>query len=348
MSIETAAESVSGIRRWIAAWIVLALSISSVAGADSGNSIELTVSSFFPPNHVQIRDVVAPWARNIERLSGGSVAVSIRTDAALGPAPTQFDLARDGVADIAIGLPAYTPGRFPLSSVFELPFLVSDAESGSIVLWEIYRTHLQREYSDVKVLWMFVHGPGQLLTQKPVRTLEDLRGMKIRSPGPTMFRVLEKLGAVPVAAPMDRAYDMLIAGEVEGAVAPWEAVVPFRLHEQCGFATVLDLYTLPFFAVMNRRKYDALPPSIRKILDENSGESMAFRAGEAFDAAESAGKALFLETGGRLSPLAPEEKQRWNRIAFGVGDDWAAEMNRRGLPGVEIIEAVTELLLQIQ
>lgn len=333
-------------RQWMATCVGL-LAIFA-AGTVSGETIELRFSAFIPARHVQMEEVIIPWVGDIERLSGGGVKISIHPGAELGPAPAQYDMVLRGDADLAFGLPAYTPDRFPLSSVFELPFLVRNAESGSIVLWEIYKNYLRDEFNDVKVLWMFVHSPGQLISKRPVRSLEDLQGMKIRSPGAIMSGVIERFGAIPVNVPINKAYEALASGDADAIVTPWEALVPFRFYEQCKFATILDLYAMPFFVIMNRAKYDALPPDLKKIFDENSGDMMSARAGEAFDRGEIAGKNLFLQNGGEIIELSPDERKRWERIALAAGDRWAEETSARGLPGVEVLEATTRMLLQIR
>jgi TRAP-type transport system periplasmic protein len=335
-------------RSFLPRWMVTCMGLLAffVAGSASGETVELRFSAFIPPQHVQLKEVIVPWTEDIGKLSGGKVKISIHPSAELGPAPAQYDMVLKGEADLAFGLPAYTPDRFPLSSVFELPFLVKNAEYGSIVLWEIYKNYLRDEFRDVKVLWMFVHSPGQLISKKAVESLEDIRGMKIRSPGPIMSRMIDKFGAIPVTMPINKAYDALAAGEADAVVTPWETLVPFRFYEHCRFATVLDLYVMPFFVIMNQGRYDALSPDLKRVFDENSGDIMSARAGKAFDQGEIAGRDLFSRNGGRIIELSPNEKIRWERIAVTVGDQWAEDMSAKELPGVEVLEATTHMLLQ--
>ena len=151
--------------------LVLFCSCSLMLGLFSADSafadtIEVKMSHFMPTKHVQHAKVMAPWAEKIEKLTDGRVKVTIFPGGALGKPPHQYDNAVKGITDIAFGLQSYTPGRFPLTSSLRLPFMVKSGEQGANVLWRMYEKYLQDEYKDVKVLWLFMHGPGQLHTTK--------------------------------------------------------------------------------------------------------------------------------------------------------------------------------------
>jgi len=155
---------------------VLSLSLI-VGGAASAETIELKMSHFMPTKHVQHTKVMEPWAKKIGALTDGRVKVTIFPGGALGKPPHQYDNAVKGITDITFGLQSYTPGRFPLTSSLRLPFMVKSGEQGARILWSMYEKYLQQEYKDVKVLWLFMHGPGQMCTtKKQVKTIDDLKG----------------------------------------------------------------------------------------------------------------------------------------------------------------------------
>ena len=233
-------------------------------------AVELKMSHFMPTKHTQHK-VMAKWAQTIKEKSGGELTVTIFPGGALGKPPHQFDNAVKGITDIAFAIHSYTPGRFPLTSALRLPFLVQNGEKGSEILWEMSQKYLQDEYKKVKVLWTFCHGPGQIhTTKKQIKTLEDLKGLKLRTPGPIMSKVLKKLGAVPVPMPITQVYTALERKTIDGVCGPWEIMRPFRFYELTKYTTVVDIYTLTFFEVMNKDKYNSLPANLKKIIDDFS------------------------------------------------------------------------------
>lgn len=319
------------------------------SGALAGQfPIELKLSLFIPETHVQYNTVIEPWAREIESLTGNRVKFTLYPRAVLAPASEQYDLAESGKADLAFSLPAYTPGRFPMSDAIMLPFMTRRAESASIVLWNAYRKFFPDEFNKVKLLWLVCHGPGQLMTCKvPVRSLEDLAGLRIRTPDPLVARVIERLGAVPVSMPITKAHEALKSGAVDGIVAPFEAVIPFRFHEVCRYYTQVNLYTMPFFLVMNSKKYADLPADVRQVINLRSGEALCSDAGKAFDKADAEGLEMVKRHGGQLIDISARELERWRRMAMPVGDEWVREMVARGLPGADLLNYLVRALMAV-
>lgn len=312
-------------------------------------TVELKMSHFMPPKHVQHRAVMAPWAKKMGELTKGKLKITIFPGGALGRPPQQYDNAVKGITDIAFGLQAYTPGRFPLTSCLRLPFMVKSGEQGAIVFWDMYQKYLKDEYKDVKVLWLFCHGPGQIhTTRKQVKTLEDLKGLKIRSPGAIMSKALKRMGAVPVHMPITEAYTALERKTVDGVAVPWETMRPFRLYEQCKFHTVADLYTMTFFVVMNKKKYEALPSDIKKVLDEKSGEVMSVWAGRSYDQENIPGRQLVEKKGGKIFQLPFGEKERWRKAVLPLRDEWVKDMEEKGLPGEEVLKYAKDKLSKTQ
>lgn len=310
-------------------------------------TIELKMSHFMPTKHVQHARVMAPWAEKIEKLTDGRLKVTIFPGGALGKPPHQYDNAVKGITDIAFGLQSYTPGRFPLTSSLRLPFMVTSGEQGANVLWRMYEKYLQDEYKDVKVLWLFMHGPGQLhTTKKQVKTLDDFKGLKIRSPGPIMSKVFKQFGAVPVHMPITQVYTALERKTVDGVAVPWETMIPFRFYEQCKFSTVADIYSMTFFVVMNKKKYESLPADLKKIIDENSGLEMSIAAGKAYDMGDIPGRKLFETKGGTVYQLPAAEREKWIKAAMPVKEAWIKDMQSKGLPGQEVLDYAQEMLLK--
>ena len=314
----------------------------------TAKTVELKISHFMPTKHVQHK-VLADWAKEVEAATNGQLKFRIFPGGQLGKPPHQYDSAVKGLTDIAFGLHSYTTGRFPLTAVMEMPFLVHNAEAGSKVLWKVYEKYLMDEHKDTKVLWLFCHGAGQVFTtKKQVKTLEDIKGMKIRSPGKIMSEVLQKFGASPVGMPITQVYTGLERGLLDGVIAPWETMRPFRFYEKTKYATTADLYSMTFFVTMNKKKYNSLPSDLKKAIDDHTGEKMAIKAGKAYDDSDAPGKALAISKGMTEYALPPAEIERWKKAALVVVDEWVADMKANGLPGKEILNYTTSLLKQVE
>ena len=314
----------------------------------TAKTVELKISHFMPTKHVQHK-VLADWAEEVEAATNGQLKFRIFPGGQLGKPPHQYESAVKGLTDIAFGLHSYTTGRFPLTAVMEMPFLVHNAEAGSKVLWEVYEKYLMDEHKDTKVLWLFCHGAGQVFTtKKQVKTLEDFKGMKMRSPGKIMSEVLQKFGASPVGMPITQVYTGLERGLLDGVIAPWETMRPFRFYEKTKYATTADLYSMTFFVTMNKKKYNSLPSDLKKAIDDHTGEKMAIKAGKAYDDSDAPGKALAISKGMTEYALPPAEIERWKKAALVVVDEWVADMKANGLPGKEILNYTTSLLKQVE
>ncbi len=220
-----------------------------------------------------------------------------------------------------------------------MPFLVPDAETGSAVFWKVYEKFLKNEHKDTKVLWVFCHGAGQVFTtKKSVKTLEDFTGMKIRSPGKIMSDVLQQFGASAIGMPITQVYTGLERGLLDGLIAPWETMRPFRFYEKAKYATVADLYSLTFFVTMNKKKYDSLPMNLQQAIDDHSGEKMAIKAGKAYDDSDGPGKTLAVSKGMIEYTLPAAEREKWKKTANIVVDKWLADMKSKNLPGQKVLD----------
>jgi TRAP-type C4-dicarboxylate transport system substrate-binding protein len=315
----------------------------------SEETVELKISHFGPPNWIPQINAMEPWAKKIEKLANGRVKFSFYPNQALGKAPEQYDLVIKGIADISSGITEYTPGRFPLTSVMKLPFLGESGEKASLVLWHLFKKFLKDEYKDVKVLWLFCHGPGQLHTvNKEVRNLEDLKGLRIRVGDPVLAKALEMLGAVPVMGTVNEGYALIKEGKADGIILPWDGFYGFKFHELCRYHTIINMYTLPFFVVMNKEKYEALPADIKKMIDETSGEEMAAMTGRAMDSEDTRVRKIIEDRGDFIYTLPRQELERWEKLTMPVGDDWVKEMEAKGLPGRDVLAYIVDLFIQIQ
>ncbi|WP_207485716.1 TRAP transporter substrate-binding protein [Arenibaculum pallidiluteum] len=276
----------------------------------------LKISHYLAPTHGIETDFLRPWAEEVKARTGGAVNFEIfPVSSAFGKAERQADQARAGIVDIAFGLSGIPRGRFPHTSLIELPFVVERAEAGSAALWQLYRSgDLGNEYDDFKVLMLMTHHGGLFHTvNRPVRTLEDLRGMRIRSPGPAVNAMLEFLGASPVGMPPAQIYESLERGALDGLATTWDLVAAVRANEVLKHHTDARLYAAAFYTVMNRRSYDALPQEVRQVIDETTGDALQPKIGPWWDKWDAIGKQDAVKRGHAVVEVGQETREQWRQ-----------------------------------
>jgi TRAP-type transport system periplasmic protein len=310
----------------------------------------LKVHHFLPAKSNAQVLLLQPWADKVMAESNGRIKVDIYPSMQLGGKPPQlFNQVKDGVADVVWTLPSYTPGRFPITDLFELPYIAGSAEATTQALQEFSETYLKQEYGQVHPLLFHVPTPGLFHTaSKQIKTMEDLKGMKIRTPSAIVTQSLEALGATPVGMPVPEVPQAMATEVIDGAVVPWEVVKALRLHELTKFHTQpggnRGFYTSVFLLAMNKAKYDSLPADLKKVIDDNSGMNIAKQIGVAFDKADLEGQALGKERGNTFYTLPADEVQRWQEATQPVIDTWVANMDKQGHDGKKMLATVRELI----
>jgi TRAP-type C4-dicarboxylate transport system substrate-binding protein len=313
--------------------------------AASGKPVELKFAHFLPPMHHEHVEVFVPLAREIEERTHGKVKVTIYPAQALGKAKDLYDIAKNGVADMTFFIPGYTSGRFPLTTVMELPLNAPSAKVGTRVIWDLYGKYLKPEYTDVKLLSMWTNQPAQIFTsKKPVKSLEDLRGLRIRSPGPQQTFTLKTLGASPVSLPAPDVYDALQRGMVDGVATDFAAVKNFRFIEVANYATIVNLYLLPMGLAMNLDVWNSFSPDIKKIMEEIFGLRTAKNNAKTFDKHNLLGQEAWEKKGLGVYQLSAEEKKIWEEKFKLINEKWVADMEAKGLPGKRVFEEANMLL----
>ena len=320
--------------------------LCAFAGSAGAEPITLRLHTFNSPKSIAVRLFLQPWADEVEAKSEGRVEVQVFPAMQLGGRPADlYGQARDGVVDIIWTLPGYSPGRFPLTEVFELPFVCGNAEATSQALHEFSQTWLRDEYGDTHPLVFHAAAPGHIHTAgREVRTLEDLKGLKIRAPSRVSAEMLEALGAVPIGMPVPRVYEALSRGVVEGALIPWTIMRPFRLHEVTQHHTEASFSCALFVMTMNKARYDALPAEIRTIIDDTTGVELARRLGRLWQDDEQPGRTIARERGHSIVPLPEAERERWRTALQPVTDGWIEQVGAMGHDGEAMLADARRLV----
>jgi len=286
--------------------------------------IKLTYSIFFPPTHAQAIAAM-DFAKEIEKRTNGKVQITAFPGGTLTKAPMVYDGVVKGISDLGNSCFAYTRGRFPVMEVVDLPMGYASGAVATKVANDFAKSANPKELQDVKVLYVHAHGPGLLHTKKPVRTLEDLKGMKIRATG-LSAKVVEALGAVPVAMDQGGTYEALQKGVVEGTFGPIEVLKGWKQGEVIKYTTNCPVvgYTTAMFVVMNKDKWNALPDDVKKIIDETAEEWVAVH-GKAWDAADEEGRKFTLGLGNEIINLSDEENAKWRKAVEPIINDYASK-----------------------
>lgn len=321
-----------------------------LAGAAVAQDVTLRMHQFLPPQATLPGKILDPWARSVEEASDGRIKIEHFYAMSLGGRPPELmDQARDGVVDIVMTLPGYTPGRFPSTEVFELPFMMTDPVAASKAYWEMVDTAWQDgEFADVHVLGAWVHGPGMIHSKDTVASLEDMNGKTLRGPTRVINDLLSELGAEPVGMPVPAIPEALSKGVIGGTVIPWEVTPALRLTELVSSHTEFSgneaLYTATFVLAMNKAKYDAMPDDLKAILDGESGEKLsAFASGIMLDM-DAPARDIAEKAGNTIVTLDEAEVARWKEAAQPVIDRWVTEMDGNGKDGSGLIEQARALI----
>lgn len=310
------------------------------SGAAQGAE-ELKLATFVPPTHIIYARVLAPWAQQLATASNGRLTVRFFPSMQLGGRPPElYRQMLQGISDICFTLPGYTSNDFPMMALTELPGMANNAEDGTRKLWTHFDRFLSREYQGAKVLMLWNSDTASIMSKsKPVRALEDVKGMKIRTPSAAQSAQLEDLGATPIDMPASQIYNALDRGVVDASMIPMSAALDFKLIEVARHFTIdAPLGRSPFLVAMNRARYDKLAPDLQKLIDDSTGLSLSLKGAQTYDAQnreaiEAARKERDVIT------LSPEERSRWLTAFRPLIGRKAEEGEKAGLPARGLLSA---------
>ena len=294
----------------------------------------LTVSNWVPAAH-PVAVAIQKWTQDVEKATAGRVKFQTLPKAVAAP-QAHFNAVRDGLADVSFTVLGYTPGRFGLSEVSELPLMGTTAESNSVALQRVAQRHapFMAEYKDVKVLALFTHGPGVVFNaKKPVQSLDDLKGLKFRVGGGVVNEVGKLIEANTTLKPATESYELLSSGVMDGVFLPFESISTYKIDKLIRHATTFPggLYNSAFLVMMNKKSFEALPAADREALDKLAGEPFSRALGRSFDDKDREGAALAQASGIQVIP-APAAMVQAVQAKVGVLEKtWIETARGKGL-----------------
>ena len=318
----------------------VALGAMGLSGAASAETT-LTLSSWLPPKHPIVENMIVPWAAEVEKATNGNVKIKILPKA-MGKPPAHFDIAKDGLADISYGVHGYQPGRFLMTKAVEMPFLGDSATASSVAYWRIYKKYLEKydEHKGTVVLGVFTHGPGEMFNAvRPVNQLSDLDGLKIRVGGGVVNDVTKALGVTSLLKPASKSYELMSNGVADGVFFPKESIASFKLSKLVRYATFVPggLYNTSFFLVMNPGSFNKLSKEDQDAIMKVSGENFARIAGKGWDDADKAGVATMEADGVEITTASDDLVGAIKEKTAPIEAAWIAEVTEKGLDGAQVM-----------
>jgi TRAP-type C4-dicarboxylate transport system substrate-binding protein len=308
-----------------------AVALGANAAGAQDNAVELRFAHWVPPQHPLQVTGMTMWIDSIKEASNGSIDITIYPAQQLGQATDHYDMARDGIADIAFINPGYQPGRFPVIAAGELPFLINNAKAGSAALDAWYRAYAEQEMADVKVCLVHFHSPGTFHSRARIKHPDDVNGLNVRPAHATMAAFVSELGGQNAQVSAPEARDALERGVADAITFPWNSILIFGIDKAVQYHLDMPLYATTFAWVMNQGSYDGLSDNQKQVIDDHCTTEWAEKvaAGWADDEDSGRGKLLQMEGHEGIVP-SEDDVAAWRAAAEPLRDRWAEAVRSAG------------------
>jgi TRAP-type C4-dicarboxylate transport system substrate-binding protein len=305
--------------------------LASGAALAQDKPVDLKFAHWLPAQHPLQPMGFEVWAKSVEAASKGSIKVTLYPAQQLGKAPDHYDMARDGIADVAWINPGYQPGRFPVIAAGELPFLINNAKGGSAALDKWYRKYSEKEMKDVKVCLVHLHDPGALHAKKPISNPEQIKGMKIRPAHATMAKFVTLLGGTNVQVSAPEAREALEKGVADALTFPWNSILIFGIDKAVTHHLDIPFYVTTFAWVMNKDTYGKMSAAQKKVIDDHCTTEWAEKVASGWADNEASGKEkLSTMPGHTLVKATDADIAAWRKAAEPLRTSWADEVKKAG------------------
>jgi len=317
----------------------IAAAVALGFGAGAQAQTELKFTTFVPPTHGFAVDVLEPLGKEIEKRSGGKVTVRVFAgNSPFGKVENQADQVKQGVTDLAFGLNGIPRGRYPRTSIMEMPFVAESADSASKALWAMLPDLLAEDYRDFKPIALHCHNPGLFHTRdKSLKTIADVKGLRMRAPNPPTQALLAYLGATPVGMPPGQVYENIEKGVIDGAVFPWDAIKGFRLENILKHHLDARVYTSCFHLVMSPKRYAELAPDVQQAIDATTGQALTDKFGAWWNKWDQAGLDAVKPLNHEIVRVDDATREKWRADLKPVLDGELAKLEKEGIANARAI-----------
>jgi len=307
------------------------------AGKASAQKVVFHLNDFMPATHPLNTNILEPWAKEVMQKTEGRVEIVVHPGNALAAPGDTYDAVVSGVAGMGLVLPAYTPGRFPMSQILEYPFMFTSALQANMTAWDMLPILQEHEYTDTELLWFGGTDLGHFLLKTDVKTLADVKGKKLRSPGPIYNDVIKAIGAVEVSLPVSDLYDAVDRGIVDGTVMAPSALISFRLMEVTNHIALMNMYTTPLILFANKELWNKVSPADKKII-QDIVKTFPERIGKQYDGEVEHAMSLAEEKGKDIYTFSDADMVRFHQLVDPLVKGWIAKLESAGKPGQELYD----------
>ncbi len=327
----------------VAFFVTSCLIVSSPALA-ADKVIKLRYSNFFPPPHKN-SILSGEWAREIEKRTNGRVKITYYPGGTLTPAPQTYDSVVKGIADIGQTVLAYSRGRFPLTEVIDLPLGYTSGYQATKMADAYYQNFKPKEFDDTKIMYIHAHGPGLIQTKKVIKSLDEIKGMRIKATGLT-GKIVAALGGMPTTMPMGETYDALQKGLADGVILPIEVLKGWRFGEllKCTVKNYGIAYSVGIGVFMNKGKWNSLPKDVQQVFEEVNKEWIE-KQGKLWDDLDREGEAFAAKMPGYTFVTVTKKQEAAAREKVKpLLDKYIENAKAKGLPGDEVLKFCLDYL----
>lgn len=324
----------------------LALALGGTIAHAQQKPVQLKASHYLPAQH-PLHASFQAWMESVKKASDGTLVGTVFPAEQLGKAFDQYDMARDGIADMAYVSPGYQPGRFPVLAAASLPFMFANGKAGSAALDVWYRQYAAKEMKDVYFCLAFTHDPGSFHSRRKIQLPGDLRGLKVRPSNGTVGQFDTALGATNVQASAPESRDMLERGVADAIAFPWESIVLFGIDKVVKYHLDAPVYASPFVWIMNKAKYDALADAQKKVIDSHCTTEWAEKLATPWANYEYGGRGKLAAMPGHemVKPTADQVTQ-WRNAVAPVEAQWAADVRKAGHDPKAVLDSLKQTLVK--
>lgn len=314
-------------------------------------AVTLRVGSWLPQHHLIVSGIVRPWAQAVEADSEGTVKFDIMT-ASIGRPPEYYDFCANGAIDVGYGVLGHNPGRFLMTEIMGLPFQSPDPWAGSAAAWSTFARYGARfnEHKGVHIAGLWVHSePSIFMRGEPLKTIDDLKGKKIRVGSAITGRIIQTLGGTPVQLPPTEAQQAMMSGVADGITFPMESIEFFKITPAIKSAVKIPgglIYTDTFWLGVNQKKFDSLHAKAKAAIEKHGGMALALNSAWAWTSGDNVGRAALEKAGVRFSALPNSDTAKIKAALKSLDDDWLAKAKEKGLPGEEIMKYADDMALR--